>query len=665
MKARVFLFSLIVTNPAFFTAAQENSNPVQIIEGSRRQMKELDTLRADYTVNTTFGPSNKNIRYKVTYIKSGDKYSMSEYGYDGDEQIEETRTVYDEINIKVFNYNYKENIKQGIVHPKDLNEILYLRNNICQLAGFQFINTSFEETLDKRIFKNMGTELINNRTCTKIVMISPYKPGQKAYTYLWVEIQDEKYYIIKEACLIEDDPNQLLFEKQFGYNYSDTYPLPRNIYYERFEIDDDGKRTPSYKLNVAVENMQVNVPVADSEFVYFFPEGTLVDTTTASINPEKITDPNWTNIVKTPKNVVESNLPPKYNRTEFPIGGGCGAIVIPVNIQGQEYLFVLDTGSSHTTFDASLRGILGKPKRTVKAGTLTNPMIVQTFESPTVRIGPFSLQKRSEIACLDLTMFSMIDGRKISGFLGMDFLKNCIIQIDFDKGLLTFFKHDEVDTSSFDQQFDFNYNSQGLPQIKGRILDEINIDFVIDGGNLSTGDLYHETFEKLIEKKDIQVSETLAATPSGSQKMRQMRIKSLKVGAFNYKDLIFEESNQSSLGLEFLSRHFVILDFPNKVMYLKKGEQFDKIDESGMSGLALLLISDKLTVHSVSRESAAEKAGILAGDIIHKIEGKEAGNYESGQIRQLLKSGHGRKITMTIERNGETKEITLTLEKKI
>ena len=128
MKTRVFLFLFITINSAVFVAAQENSDPKLIIEGLRRQMKELDTLKANYTVDTIYGASNKNIQYKVAYIKSGDKFNMSEYAYDGDEQIGENRTVYDGIDIKIFHCEH--NIKAGTLLPKSFKEAIF-QNNIC------------------------------------------------------------------------------------------------------------------------------------------------------------------------------------------------------------------------------------------------------------------------------------------------------------------------------------------------------------------------------------------------------------------------------------------------------------------------------------------------------------------------------------------------------
>jgi predicted aspartyl protease len=661
MKARFLILLYFCISTVSLGAIEENSNPKQLFDALRQQMKKLNTLKANYTVDTIFGITNKNIKYKVSYSKSKDKFSMSEYGYDGDEQIEEARTVYDGIDIKRYDYIKRTNIQQGMIHSKDLLEGLSFRNSICELSGFSITKGN----LDNRTFKNMGTEQINGHTYNKTVMISPYKPGQNAYDYFSIETRNDKYYLLKQTCLIDDDPNQLLYEKRFEYNYSDEYPIPRKIYHERFEIDDNKNRTLYYKLNVNVQNFQVQDPVTDIDFVYFFPEGTLIDISSASLNPRQITDPYGQNTSKQSTNVTEVNQPYQDKRTEFPFGEGSGAILIPVHIQGQEYLFMVDTGSSFTIFDASLRKLLRAPKKTGNAGTPANPIRIQIFESPEISVGPYKLQKGSEITSLDLGRFSMVDGRKISGILGMDFIKNHIIQIDFDKGILSFPEPGKVDYSLSGQKIDLISDTQGRPKIKGIILDNTDVDFVVDTGNISSGMLDSKIFSLLIEQKDIKVNETIIAMASGTVKSQEIRLMHLTIENFEYKDLVFGEGNENFLGLDFLSRHIVTLDFPNKIMYLKKGTQFAKNDESGMSGLALIHISDKLTVYSVDSSSPAEKAGLLAGDIIVKIEGKNTADYTVKQLRQLLRSGEGKRITLTIERNDQLKETIIVLEKKI
>ncbi len=665
MRARLFLLSIVVVFSSVYCSAQEKAVPEPFLEGLRQQMKQLDTLQMNYSITSTTYPSNKEIRYEVSYIKNGDKYNMSEYAYKDDEQVQERRYVYDGIDVKFFELVKKINIKVGSVFPKSFNSSIGIENNIRQLAGFGIISPNYEKNIDQGVYKNMGKEIIDGHECTKILSIMLYLPQKDAYEYYWIEIKGDKYFLIKTVCLIEDDPDQLLYEKHYDYNYSDKYPIPRSIDYERFEIDNNGNRTPEYKKSIVVKDFEANAPISDSEFVYFFPEGTMVNTTSASVNPETLIDPNRASKATPLQYDTEANQPVIDNRTEFPIGGGCGAIFIPVYIQGKEYLFILDTGASITIFDASLKKLLGKPKRMLEVQTAGNPAVMQMFESPSIHIGPFILPQGSEIGCVDLNMFKMIEGRELSGILGMDFLRKHAIKIDFDNGLVSFVEEDKANLFDFEQELEITFNTKNIPQIKGHISKQIEIDFVIDSGNISAGSLNKTICDKLIEEQNVKTLKSVMITASGSQETREIRVDSLTISNLEYKDLIFGESSYDNLGLEFLDRHTVIMDFPNKKMYLKKGEQFNRKDESGMSGLSLIFNSGILTVYSTFKSSPAEKVDIKAGDIIVQIDGKEANSYNMKQLKQLFRSGDGNKVKLKIDRDGELKEITIVLEKEI
>jgi C-terminal processing protease CtpA/Prc len=121
----------------------------------------------------------------------------------------------------------------------------------------------------------------------------------------------------------------------------------------------------------------------------------------------------------------------------------------------------------------------------------------------------------------------------------------------------------------------------------------------------------------------------------------------------------------SHLGLSFLSRHIVTLDFPNNRIYLKKGKGFKKDDETDMSGLHLLRISNQTVVYSVDEGSPAQKAGIRANDIILKVGDKDANTYDILELRRLLRSGVKHKILMTIKQNDDVKDVSFLLKKKI
>jgi hypothetical protein len=352
---------------------------------------------------------------------------------------------------------------------------------------------------------------------------------------------------------------------------------------------------------------------------------------------------------------------------EFKIAKGGVPILLPVRFNDKEYLFMFDTGTSHTSFDLSLRDKLGKAKRIEKAYTLGGLMKAELFDAPDANLGPFNLKDSREVICVDLTMYSLAAGKTIGGFIGMNFLRNYVIQIDFDMGKLLFLEpiSRQEDAQDLGEELAIYYDSLGWPRIVANMPDGIKVGFIIDTGDDSTGVLDSRIFEAMISKRQIKTCETLAATGAGAIRQREARIGNLSIGSFEYQNLIFAEAITCSLGLPFLSRHKVTFDFPNGRVYFKKGREFNKIDETDMSGLHLLRISGKTVVYSVDEDSPAHRAGIRANDIILRVENKDASEYGMWKLRRLLMSGDKKKVMITIKRADEVKEVSFLLKKKI
>ena len=364
----------------------------------------------------------------------------------------------------------------------------------------------------------------------------------------------------------------------------------------------------------------------------------------------------------------ESTSAPPANQkvlTEFKISKDGDPILLPVTFKGKEYLFLLDTGSSHTVFDTSFKHELGEVKIVKKGLTSGSPILAEFFNAPEALLGPLNLKESGEIACIDLNMFSSVLGKKVSGIIGLNFLRKYVVQIDFDKGILSFLQPMEEQHPDWGIELAIKYDPLGWPRITGYILDDIEVDFVIDTGANSTGGLDSEIFKHTLSKKELKTSEILFATASGVIRKREMRIKNLSIVSLNYADIIFDEANMSHLGLSFLSRHIVTFDFPNSRMYLKKGKGFKKNDETDMSGLHLLRISSQTVVYSVDEGSPAQKAGIRGNDIILKVGDKDANMYDILELRRLLMSGDKRNITMTIKDSNDVKDVSFLLKKKI
>ena len=70
----------------------------------------------------------------------------------------------------------------------------------------------------------------------------------------------------------------------------------------------------------------------------------------------------------------------------------------------------------------------------------------------------------------------------------------------------------------------------------------------------------------------------------------------------------------------------------------------------------------QVVVWNVSPNSPAKSAGFVDGDIIRSIDGKPANVFDDLiEIRKLLKADTGTSYKIVVERNGEQRELELSL----
>ena len=105
----------------------------------------------------------------------------------------------------------------------------------------------------------------------------------------------------------------------------------------------------------------------------------------------------------------------------------------------------------------------------------------------------------------------------------------------------------------------------------------------------------------------------------------------------------------------------------------------DKVseDEIGYMGIALQQVTEEISqrfnmpigiyIQSVEKGSAAEKAGLMAGDIITKFDGQSIASYEELQsVLQYYAIGDNAEITVQRPENGQyvQHEVQITLGKR-
>jgi hypothetical protein len=399
-----------------------------------------------------------------------------------------------------------------------------------------------------------------------------------------------------------------------------------------------------------------------------------------------------------PARADELNCPadPKL-LARFKIEKNTQNILLPVKFQGQEYLFGIDTGASHTLFDISLKDKLGMPKRTVKGRAWGKEIKFELFDAPEAFLGPLNLKHCRTVTLIDLEPINSALGVKRHGIIGMNFLKKYVLQIDFDKALVSFLKP-KRDSGIFSflwpkkdrypdwgekvsMEYDF---LSGIPHIKAK-LDGTKVDFMIDTGyrayidrpdlpvSDTFGELETKIFRKVASKIQFEHKQKMRITPQGkapSDFTKSTVIGRFSIGPLQYKDVTFDESDKSVLGIPFLSRHLVTFDFQNRKMYLKKGSYFDKPTLGYVSlkklGLVLRRKRDDIFVSSVDPNGPAHNKGIRQNDIILKVNDQDVTSYSLTELATFLLSllPDIESVTITIKRDNGVRQVSFALKKK-
>jgi hypothetical protein len=347
---------------------------------------------------------------------------------------------------------------------------------------------------------------------------------------------------------------------------------------------------------------------------------------------------------------------------EFDIGKDAAAVIIPVTIRGRSYPFLVDTGSTYSVFDTSLRPLLGEK---AEGKNLSTPNGAARFEftmPPAAFVGSLPLAKDRPVMVLDLKPTSEALGLEIKGCLGMDFLSQYVVRIDFDQGRLALSRTPGRDAG------------QAVPlQIGGgRAFVEANVfgtgpanSFLIDTGDigLGSGRLTGSTFRLLNELGKLsRDGVSKVETGGGRMEVKQGFVESLTIGAFEHRRLNFGDARDAdSLGLGFWARYTPTFDFPGKVVYMKASERHRVTDTPAASGLGLVKREGRVIVEGIQEGSPAAKAGIVKGDEVLSIDDRKAGECAIIVLGRLLR-GEGRTVRIEVRHGEVVREVAVRLD---
>ena len=256
-------------------------------------------------------------------------------------------------------------------------------------------------------------------------------------------------------------------------------------------------------------------------------------------------------------------------------GRGNGLVVMLRLESGEKLPFYVDTGLPRTVLDKSLEPKLGKRLDTETIRSPAGPTNLATSIYPSLRLYSGSTPLRmsgTNIYTCDTKQLLGWDGCPVIGILGMDCLRHYCIQLDFKAGKMRFLDPDHLDTAKLGKAFPLTFSSEGedRPELirpfipRGGLFEGKGTHVLIDTGCDVDGGLRQPSFQRAVEEQS-------GVIKAGGY----ARLPECVWDGETYTNLTilawpthFEHPN--SIGLRFLARHLVTLDFPHQVMYLKR-----------------------------------------------------------------------------------------------
>ncbi|KAA0128638.1 peptide-binding protein [Chryseobacterium sp. SN22] len=410
------------------------------------------------------------------------------------------------------------------------------------------------------------------------------------------------------------------------------------------------------------------------------------------------------------------------NKTVVPFKLIANLIFIPVNINGVDLTFLLDTGVSETSIFSLENQELKLPNvEKIRFSGLGGNISIDGFRSDnnTARIGKSFVNDSMTVYIIvdqDFNISSHV-GIPVNGIIGYHFFKNHPVVIDYSSKKITIYndeklfrrkvkKFEEIDISiEKNKPYVFADVEMTRERKRSKLL--------IDLGNSDAMWLFPTLIKDFVYNRP-NIEDYLGRGFNGDVYGKRSRIHHLYLGDFAFEKPLtampdefsiqhvnLVEGRKGSVGGDIMRRFTVAFDYAHQKMYLRKNSSFNDPFHFNMSGLdfrqdgmewtkdmvtlparskgspsgSTEIINNNLqynfvlkpvfSIAGVRRGSPGDRAGIQKEDRLISINGRKTADMTLQKILEMMKSGEGKTIEMIIERKNKPMTLQFTLEDPI
>ncbi|WP_265131475.1 PDZ domain-containing protein [Chryseobacterium oranimense] len=396
-------------------------------------------------------------------------------------------------------------------------------------------------------------------------------------------------------------------------------------------------------------------------------------------------------------------------------------IFIPINVNGAELTFMLDTGVAETIlFSLDNKEVKLQNIEKIKFSGLGGNVSIDGFKSDrnTAKIGDHIINSSMLLYIVIDEEFNISShiGIPVNGVIGYHFFKNHPISIDYISKKITVYQDDDVFKKKIRK---FEQMPMTVENDKPYLIADVemtkekkNSKLLIDLGNSDAIWLFPTLIKDFVYNRP-NIDDYLGRGFNGDIYGKRSRIHNFYLGDFKFEmpltampdeysiqHVTLVKDRKGSVGGEIMRRFSVIFDYPGGKLYLKKNKNFDEPFHFNMSGLDFkqdglewqedrvkiepkklseantevsvinnfqykFILKPIFSIAGVRKDSPGFKAGLKKDDRVITINGNRTADMTMEKIMEMMKSEEGRTITMVIQRKNKEMTFNFVLEDPI
>lgn len=398
-------------------------------------------------------------------------------------------------------------------------------------------------------------------------------------------------------------------------------------------------------------------------------------------------------------------------------------IVFPVEINGVELSFLLDTGVSKPiifnflNINEALQ--INQAERIYLRGLGEGEAVEAIRSSNNIfKIGDAINIKQDLYAVFDPSLnFAPRLGVPIHGIIGYDLFRDFVVEINYSKSYIRLYEPEDYNEKSckkcVDLDLDFFNNKpyiDSVVELNGR---EIPVKLLLDSGGSDSLWLFEDE-EKGIKLPKLYFDDFLGRGLSGKVYGKRSRVSSFSIDEFKLRNVnvAFPDSvsitfarkfkeRSGSISGNIMKRFNIIFDYRNNKVSFKKNRYFSdpfyynksgiELEHNGVrvvretnkdldfrgygqsnpsvaqqtiivSGTYKYTLAPAFTIVELRENSPAKKAGLELGDVLLTINGRHVHQYSLQEVIQMFYAETGKRIRLLIDRKGVQMKYEFRLE---